>query len=55
MFCSRPASFISVEESSAADMSEKNQESEDDGRSLDIFFLDLFLPSHPTLTPYLRF
>ncbi len=31
---SRPASFISVEESSAADnMSEKNHESEDDGKN----------------------
>jgi hypothetical protein len=35
---SRPASFISVEESSAADnTSEKNQESEDDGESLYTF------------------
>ena len=32
---SRPASFISVEESSGPDLSERNHESEDEGKDLD--------------------
>ena len=34
---SRPASYISIEESSGPEMSERNLESEDDGRETDFF------------------
>ena len=35
---SRPASYISIEESSGPEMSERNLESEDDGKQKDFFF-----------------